>query len=122
MVTLSHWHDAHAARAPRGLLFRPPPPRAWDTSRAGPTSSQVRSGLACQFLTFETRHVIEGNATYDEALQSITTYKPLGPAYIIIAGRTPPLPSRPFATPFVACGIRLVGCRHRESAGRGRRA
>jgi len=40
----------------------------------------------CQFLTFETRHVIEGNSTYDEALQSITTYKPLGPAYIIIAG------------------------------------
>jgi len=40
----------------------------------------------CHFLTFETRAVMEANATYAQALHALTTYKPLGPAYIIVAG------------------------------------
>lgn len=40
----------------------------------------------CHFLTFQTRAVMEANATYAQALASLTAYKPLGPAYIIAAG------------------------------------
>ena len=43
----------------------------------------------CHFLTFETRAVMEANATYAQALHTLTTYKPLGPAYIIVAGVQP---------------------------------
>jgi hypothetical protein len=40
----------------------------------------------CKFLTFETRDVMESADDYPSALRELTTYKPLGPAYIIIAG------------------------------------
>jgi len=40
----------------------------------------------CQFLTFQTRMVMELNTTYTDALSSLVYYKPLGPAYIIIGG------------------------------------
>ena len=40
----------------------------------------------CKFLTFETRAVMEAVADYPSALHALVTYKPLGPAYIIIAG------------------------------------
>jgi|TARA_B110000208_G_scaffold147925_1_gene178449 acid ceramidase len=40
----------------------------------------------CHFLCFTTRMVLENNATYAEAYSTLTTYHPLGPAYIIVAG------------------------------------
>eukprot|EP00946_MAST-07B_sp_MAST-7B-sp1_P003038 g3038.t1 len=39
-----------------------------------------------QFLTFETRNMMEQAPDYDSALNGLLTYKSLGPAYIIIAG------------------------------------
>eukprot|EP01065_Artemidia_motanka_P026095 TRINITY_DN30_c0_g2_i1.p1 TRINITY_DN30_c0_g2~~TRINITY_DN30_c0_g2_i1.p1 ORF type:complete len:578 (+),score=220.66 TRINITY_DN30_c0_g2_i1:74-1735(+) len=43
----------------------------------------------CQFLTFETRLAMEGKATYTDALAALTSYKPMGPGYIIIGGAAP---------------------------------
>ena len=43
----------------------------------------------CQFLTFQTRLVMEANSTYADAVDSLLNYKPLGPAYIIIGGVKP---------------------------------
>ena len=43
----------------------------------------------CQFLTFQTRMAIEDNTTFADALTSLVSYKPLGPAYIIIGGTKP---------------------------------
>eukprot|EP01065_Artemidia_motanka_P026093 TRINITY_DN30_c0_g1_i2.p1 TRINITY_DN30_c0_g1~~TRINITY_DN30_c0_g1_i2.p1 ORF type:complete len:648 (+),score=231.09 TRINITY_DN30_c0_g1_i2:607-2550(+) len=43
----------------------------------------------CEFLTFATRKAIELDADYPAALKRLTTYKPLGPAYIIIGGSAP---------------------------------
>lgn len=40
----------------------------------------------CQFVAFQTRMVLQSNATYAAALASLTQYKPLGPAYIILGG------------------------------------
>jgi acid ceramidase len=40
----------------------------------------------CQFLTFQTRMVMETNTTYSDALDSIVGYKAMGPAYVIMAG------------------------------------
>jgi acid ceramidase len=40
----------------------------------------------CYFLCFTTRMVLEQNETYAEAYHTLTTYHPLGPAYLIIAG------------------------------------
>jgi len=42
-----------------------------------------------QFLCFQTRMILEANISYTEAFQSLTTYKPLGPAYIILGGTQP---------------------------------
>lgn len=39
-----------------------------------------------QFLTFQTRMVLESNSTYGQALASLSHYKPMGPAYIILGG------------------------------------
>ena len=38
------------------------------------------------FLTFQTRDVMENNETYAVALESLVSYKAMGPAYIIIGG------------------------------------
>lgn len=43
----------------------------------------------CQFLTFQTRMVMEDNTTYADAAASLTNYRPLGPAFIIIGGTEP---------------------------------
>ena len=35
----------------------------------------------CQFITFQTRLVLEANTTYGQALESLSQYKPMGPGY-----------------------------------------
>jgi len=40
----------------------------------------------CQFLTFQTRIAMEGDADYASAFKRLTNYKPMGPGYIIISG------------------------------------
>merc|ERR1712032_1348510 len=38
------------------------------------------------FLSFKTRLVMESNETYNAALQALTHYKAMGPAYVILGG------------------------------------